>query len=172
MTQPSYVPIVEADQVRPAHRLQTPDGWRADRVGDLRAPEQPKGPDLGIPGPDQGYALLLAHRLFEERLTLSPGVTADDALVGCAAVASARSALFGRAPVARDVEMALVLFGFLGDAPADLVAWRTPLFQAAAHHYEVQREIVETVPEPTLRLTPEQVHAQLAQWHGLLHAGD
>jgi hypothetical protein len=168
MTQPSYVPIVEADQVRPAYRLRTPTGWKPERVADLRTPGQPRGKELGIPGPDQGYALLLAHRLFEERLQLSPGVTAEDALVGAAAVASARAALFGRAPVARDVEMALMLFGFLGDAPPDLVAWRTPLFQAAGHHYEVQRRIVESVPEPTLRLTAEQVHAQLLQWRPLL----
>ncbi|MHB8681663.1 MAG: hypothetical protein ACYDA2_06180 [Acidimicrobiales bacterium] len=172
MTQPSYVPIVDADQVRPAYRLATPGQWRAERVADHRTPGQPHGKDMGVPGPDQGYALLLAHRLFEERLDLVPGVTAEDALVGAAAVAGARAALFGRAPVARDVEMALVLFGFLGDAPDDLVAWRTPLFQAAAHHYEQQRRIVEQVPEPTLRLTPEQVHAQLGNWRALLGLGD
>lgn len=168
MTQPSYVPISEADQVRPAYRLRTPTHWRPDRVADLKVAEQPTGPSLGAPGPDQGYALLVAHRLFEQRLVLSPGVTAEDALVGASAVASARAARFGRAPVAKDVELALVLFGFLGEAPAELVAWRTPLFQAAAHHYDVQRRIVETVPEPTLRLTPDQARAQLSDWRTLL----
>lgn len=168
MTQPSFVPIVEADQVRPAYRLRTPADWRAERVADLRTPGQPRGRAFGVPGPDQGYALLLAHRLFEERLRLTPGITADDALTGAAAVAGSRAALFGRAPVARDVEMALVLFGFLADAPEDLVAWRAPLFQAASHHYELQRRIVESVPEPTLRLTPEQVHARRSEWRALL----
>lgn len=168
MTQPSYVPIVEADQVRPAYRLATPAQWRAERVADLRTPGQPRGKVMGIPGPDQGYALLLAHQLFEERLVLAQGVSAEDALVGAAAVGGARAALFGRAPVARDVEMSLMVYGFLGDAPDDLVSWRTPLFQAAAHHYEQQRRIVEQVPEPTLRLTPEQVHAQLSSWRALL----
>ena len=76
---------------------------------------------------------------FEDRLELTGGITAEDALVGCAAVASRRAALFGRAPVAKDIELALVLFGFLGGAPDDLVAWRAPLFQAAAHHYHQQR---------------------------------
>ena len=139
MTQPSFVPIVEADQVRPAYRLQTPLDWRQGRVAELRGPGPPAGRELGVPGPDQGYALLVAHELFEERLELSAGITAEDALVGCAAVASARAALFGRAPVGKDVELALVLFGFLGERPPDLVAWRTPLFQAAAHHYRQQR---------------------------------
>ena len=172
MTQPSYVPIVEADQVRPAFRLRTPLPWKADRVADLKTPGQPRGRELGVPVPDGGYGLRLAHRLFESRLQLSPGVGAEDALVGSAAVGGARAALFGRAPVARDIEMALLLFGFLGDAPEDLVAWRTPLFQAAAHHYEQQRAIVDAVPEETLRCTPEQVHARLKDWRSMVRVGE
>jgi hypothetical protein len=168
MTQPSYVPIAEADQVRPAYRLQTPRNWRAERVADLKTPGQPRGRAFGVPGPDQGYALLLAHRLFEERLQLTAGVTSEDALTGAAAVAGARAALFGRAPVAGDIELALTLFGFLGGSPADLLSWRDRLFQAAAHHYDLQRRIVESVPEPTLRLSAEQAHARLAEWRSLL----
>ncbi len=168
MTQPSYVPIGEADQVRPAYRLQTPADWRQDRVAELLSPVHPRGRDLGIPGPDQGYALLVAHELFADRLELSPGITAEDALVGCAAVASARSALFGRAPVGKDVELALILFGFLGGATPELVTGRAPLFQAASHHYRQQRRIVEAVPESTLRLTPDQVRAQLSDWRTLV----
>jgi hypothetical protein len=171
MTQPSYVPIGEADQVRPSYRLRTPADWRQNRVAELLTPEHPRGRDLGVPGPDQGYALLVAHELFADRLGLSPGITAEDALVGCAAVASSRAALFGRAPVGKDVELALVLFGFLGDAPPELVAWRAPLFQAAAHHYRQQRRIVESVPESTLRLTPDQVRASLKDWRTLLLTG-
>ncbi len=76
MTQPSYVPIAEADQVRPAYRLKTPGSWRAERVADLRTPGQPRGRSYGVPGPDQGYALLLAGELFEARLQLTPGITA------------------------------------------------------------------------------------------------
>jgi len=168
MTQPSYVPIGEADQVRPAYQLRTPADWRQDRVAELLSPQHPQGRDLGVPGPDQGYALLVAHKLFADRLELSPGVTAEDALVGGAAVASSRAALLGRAPVGKDVELALVLFGFLGDAPPALIAWRDPLFQAAAHHYRQQRRIVEAVPESTRRLTPDQVRAQLADWRTLV----
>jgi hypothetical protein len=171
MTQPSYVPIGEADQVRPSYRLRTPPDWRQNRVAELRSSHHPRGRDLGVPGPDQGYALLIAHTLFADRLALSPGITAEDALVGAAAVAGARAALFGRAPVGKDVELALVLFGFLGDAPPELVAWRAPLFQAAAHHYRQQRRIVESVPEPTLRLTPDQVRERRADWRSLVVTG-
>lgn len=168
MTQPSYVPIVEADQVRGAYRLQTPLDWRQSRVAELRAPVHPKGRGIGVPGPDQGYALLVAHELFEERLELSAGITAEDALTGCAAVGGTRAALFGRAPVGKDVELALILFGFLGDAPEDLVAWRSPLFQAIGHHYDEQRRLVEVVPETTLRLTPAIIRANLSEWRSML----
>jgi hypothetical protein len=170
MTQPNYVPIVEPDQVRPAYRLRTPGDWRAARVSDLRGPELPRGRELGIPGPDQGYAFLLAHTLFEDRLELTEGITAEDALVGCCEVASARAALFGRAPVAKDIELALVLFGFLGGAPEELVTWRAVLFQAAAHHYDQQRMIVAVVPTETLRLTPDEIRGRLSQWRSLLMA--
>jgi hypothetical protein len=170
VTQPSYVPIVESDQVRPAYRLSTPGDWRQRRVAEVRGPEHPRGRELGVPGPDQGYALLLAHKLFLERLVLTEGITTEDALVGCAEVASARAALFGRAPVAKDLELALTVFGFLAEAPADLVAWRAPLFQAAAHHYHQQRRIVATVPAETLRLSPSEATGRVAQWRDLLHA--
>ena len=171
MTQPSYVPIVEADQVRPAYRLRTPEQWTAERVADLKVPEQPRGPDLGVPGPDQGYALLLAHRMFGDRLELSDGVTIEDALVGASAVAGARAALFGRAPVAKDVELGLVLFGFLGGGPPELVTFRAPLFRAAGHHYDQQRRIVASVPEEALRLTPDAARARLGDWRNLLSVG-
>jgi hypothetical protein len=142
-------------------------------VAEVRGPVHPKGKVLGVPGPDQGYALLLAHRMFEERLVLTEGITAEDALVGCAEVASARASLFGRAPVAKDIELPLLLFGFLdgaGSVPAALVAWRAPLFQAAAHHYQQQRQIVASVPEETLRLAPGEVLGRVGEWRQLLHA--
>ena len=169
MTQPSFVPIVENDQVRPAYRLRTPADWRQDRVAEVRGPEHPRGRDLGVPGPDQGYALLLAHRLFEDKLELTEGITGEDALVGCAAVASARAALFGRAPVAPDIALALTVFGLLGDAPEDLVRWRAPLFQSAAHHYGQRRAIVAAVPEETLRLSVGDVRGRLDEWRALFH---
>ena len=170
MTQPNFVPITEIDQVRPAYRLRTPRDWRAARVSDLRGPEAPRGRELGIPGPDQGYALLLAHTMFEDKLELTDGITVEDALVGCSEVASRRAALFGRAPVAKDIELALVLYGFLGGAPADLVAWRAPLFQAAAHHYHQQRSIVGAVAEETLRLSTDQIRGRLSDWRSMLEA--
>jgi hypothetical protein len=170
MSQPSYVPIVESDQVRPAYRLRTPAQWRQRRVAELIAPEWPRGGAMGRPGPDAGYALLLAHELFADRVQTSEGIGVEDALAGCAVVAGARAAAFGRAPVAKDVELALVLFGFLGGAPADLIAWRTPRFQALAHHYDGQRRLAASVPETTLRLDSAAVRARLGEWRSLVDA--
>ena len=66
------------------------------------------------------------------------------------------------------MELAYTLWGFLPGAPAGLVAFRLPLFKGASHHYWDQREIVDRVPESTLRLTPAQVTQQLEDWHSLL----
>ncbi len=79
-----------------------------------------------------------------------------------------RSAGYGRAPVVHDLTLAFTLWGFLEGAPADLVEAREPLFRAASHHYQVQRTIADCVPEPTLRMTPEEVAERLGEWRTLL----
>ena len=167
MTQPSFVPVVEADQVRRAYQLEVPSIWTSSRPSELRGTRAPAGAFLGTPGPDQGFALKLARR-FEDRLVLTPGEHAEDALVGCTAVAMRRAASYGRAPVIHDLTLAFTLFGFLSGAPADLVAAREPLFRSASHHYQAQRTIADCVPEATLRLTPEQVAERLDSWQDLV----
>lgn len=167
MAQPDYVPIVPADRVRPVERLPTPRPWWAQRPADLQGAGQPAGARMGVPGPDQGYALHLAER-FEERLQLEPGETHEDAVMGCVAVATRRAALFDRAPVTWDCELAFTLWGFLGGAPDDLLAHRRTLFASAAHHYWSQRAIAAAVREATLRMTPAQVRERLGDWRELV----
>ena len=162
MTQPSFVPIAEADQVRPARRLEVPRRWTADRPAELRLPARPGGRGRGQPGPDQGFALRLAHR-YEDRLHLVDGESAEDVLVGCALVAARRAALFGRAPSAPDLEVAFALWSFLDPAPpAEVVAARRWAFPSAAHDYVVQRALADSVPEKVLRGTAEEAAAQIA----------
>jgi hypothetical protein len=48
------------------------------------------------------------------------------------------------------------------------MALRTPLFQGAAHHYEVQRDIVDRVKDDTLPLTPAEVRDRLTEWNQLI----
>ncbi len=169
MSQPSFVPIVEADQVREAYRLHVPGIWTQSRPSELRGSIHPTGPSLGTPGPDQGFALKLARR-FEDRLELAEGESKEDAIAGATVVAMRRAARFGRAPSIHDLTFAFTLWGFLGDAPADLIAERTPLFRSAAHHYEAQRAIADRVRDDTLRLTPDQVRTGLKDWRRLLEA--
>lgn len=168
MTQPSFVPIPEVDQVRPAYRLRLPGHWSQSRPGELLDPLQPTGSLLGTPGPDQGFALKLARR-FEDRLELEPGESAEDAIAGCTACAMRRAAFFGRAPAVYDLRFAFTLWGFLGGAPADLIEARGALFRSAGHHYDAQRAIADSVAEAALRLTPEAVAGRLDEWWQLLN---
>jgi hypothetical protein len=156
MTQPTFVPIAEADQVRPALHLDVPGIWTTDRPAELVGPTMRTGANIGTPGPDSGFAMRLAHR-FEEELKLGEGESAHDVLFGVALVASKRAALFGRAPCVYDVRLALNLWDFLGDAPADVRAERQAAFSALSHDYVAQRALVDSVPEEVLRQSPDQV---------------
>lgn len=170
MTQPSFVPIVESDQVRPAYRLKVPTVWTQSRPSELLGTARPRGERFGYPGPDQGFAFRLA-RCFDDRLLLADGESTEDARAGCTAVALRRCARFGRAPAIYDLEFAFTLWGFLGGAPSDLVEARTPLFRSAAHHYQAERAIAAAVNEETLALTPAAVAGGLDRWRELVSLG-
>ena len=174
MAAPDYVPTetAAADRyyVSPPRR---PQSWLADRPGELIG-GQPDGEGLGVPGPDQGYALRLARR-FEDRLVLEPGEQAEDAIAGCVGVALKRAASFGRAPVAADLDVAFRVFGFLPPAPDEsLVAWRKELFAGVshAHHYAEARALVDLVPEAVLRMAPSEVEAACATDRATLFVGE
>jgi len=154
MTQPTFVPSAEADQVRPARHMHFPGSWTTSRPAELTVPEHPRGRGMGTPGPDSGFALRLAHR-FEHELKLDDGETEHDVALGVALIASKRAALFGRAPSVYDVRVALNLWGFLDDAPAELKATRRAAFSSISHDYVAQRSLVDSIDEDALRLTPE-----------------
>ena len=168
MAAPDHVPIQLADRARQGEILPPPRRWTATRPGDLVG-RQPTGHMLGNPGPDQGYGLALAQK-FAGKLHLATGEEAADAIAGCTAVALRRASMHGRAPVIYDFDVAFSLWGFLADAPDDLVAFRRPLFAGASHHYTHQREIADMVPEATLRLSPAEVRRRAGEWRALLGA--
>ncbi len=160
MTQPTFVPIAEADQVRPALHLHVPGAWSTSRPAEITVPAVRRGRSVGTPGPDSGFALRLAKR-FEHDLQLGEGESEEDVVLGVALVASKRAALFGRAPSIYDVQFALNLWRFLdADAPADIRSSRRALFSSISDDYVAQRELVDTVPEETLRLSPDEVKGQ------------
>jgi hypothetical protein len=168
---PEYVPQPPVQQVRsyesPPRR---PDSWRPSRPGDIPT-GQPRGDRFGNPGPDQGYVYVLARR-FEGQLQLASDEREEDAIAGCIGVALKRASLLGRAPVLHDLTVAFTVWGYLGDAPPDLIAYRQPLFEEVAnpHHYAEQRRVVDLVPEEVLRLSPQQIaEAHRSDWRRLLH---
>jgi hypothetical protein len=164
---PQYVPNTLNEQPRRGLDIPAPDRWVSDRPAELDA-HQPTGPELGRPGPDQGFALKLAHH-YEPKLHVHKPETTHDAVIGCVNVAMARSSLFGRAPVIHDLDIAFRIWGFLGDAPTDLLELRLPMFEACAHHYADQRAIVDHVPEATLRLSHGEVAQRFpSEWRSLL----
>lgn len=173
MAAPDFVPLDPARRLRsyssPPRR---PDAWIADRPGELTT-RQPKGARLGAIGPDQGYAYRLA-RQFEGRLHLGK-VHHDDAVTGSVAVATKRSALFGRAPVIHDLTAAFTLFGFLDPAaPAELVALREKLFAEvrSPHHYPELRHLVDLVPDEALARPHDAIAAAYqADWRSNLAPG-
>lgn len=150
-----------------------PEPWVADRPADVHG-FQPHGGRLGYQGPDQGFALKIANG-FANRLELTEGEDAADAISGCLAIALRRASMFSRAPVVHDLTVAFTIWGFLDSAaPEDLVATRRELF-AGLHHvthsYDETRALVDMVPEATLRMTPQQVTAAFPQrWRELTGA--
>ena len=123
MTQPRFAPIQYEDEVRPGYRLAPPVRWVADRPADYTGQPTRFRHGEGVHGPDQGYALLLAERIVD-RLVLASGEHLGDVVTACVAIALRRAAIFGRAPVLADLEVAYGLLGYLSDAPAALVSAR------------------------------------------------
>src|SRR5579871_1473606 len=156
MTQPKFAPIQIEDQVRGAYRLRTPDSWSPDRPADYRPGGTPGGKGFGTAGPDQGYALRLVRRL-EDRLQLAKGESKEDVVAGGVAIAMRRAAVFGRAPVLADLEVAFTLTGCLGSPPADLVAWRMHAMSGVGHDGWLEVQLVSAIPESTLRIPPDSV---------------
>jgi hypothetical protein len=174
MAAPEYVPVKPMDDVRtyesPPRRA---GSWLATRPGDLRG-ENPHGDRFGHPGPDQGYALLLAKRL-RDKLHLEAGEAEDDVIAGCVGVALKRASLLGRAPVIYDLTAAFTVWGYLDEKPsADLVALRKRAFDEVAVplHYAERLRIVGAVRDDALR----KLHTAIADdhardWRALLDVG-
>lgn len=156
MTQPDYVPLIAADRVRASDRLSAPGRWAPERPGDLVDMRPPAGRRFGSSGPDQGYGLKLARRVAD-RLEFADDDEHHDALAGCFACGTKRSALLGRAPVIYDFQWAFTLWGYMASPHADLVTWRRGLFKGAGHDYVTQRAIVDHVADGAFGLSPDAV---------------
>jgi hypothetical protein len=161
-----YVPEKLEDEPRqlqnlaPGVVIPPAKSWRAERPGDLAA-GQPSGTLLGRPGPNVGYAFKLVNR-WRDRFRLAPLEHYEDAAAVVAEIAMKRAALFGRAPVATDVEVAMDLLGYADDLPSDVAERRMRLVHGAGHDYYTRRAIVDRIPDDVLRLAPTQLAARVA----------
>ena len=108
----------------------------------------------------------LAERA-RDRLALGANESADDALAVIGEVAMKRAALFGRAPVMTDIDIAASLLGYKGEVDPAFVQWRTHAVQGAKHEYEKRRAIVDAVADAVLRMPP-QVAALLIEFRSQL----
>jgi hypothetical protein len=165
-----YVPTRPEDAPRRSVAIPPAQGWRAVRPGDLEpaaGPGRGNGVLFGTPGPDSGYALTLAKR-FHDRIAVVAPETVHDAETVAAGVAMRRGGLFGRAPMSSDVEVGLAIFGWLGDAPADLVEWRRLAVAGIGHDYPRRTTLVEAIPDAVIRQTADKVRDGLADWRQLL----
>jgi hypothetical protein len=149
----------------PGVHLPAAQYWTADRPGEL-AGGQPTGPLLGRPGPNIGYALLLAHRIVD-RFDRADHESRDDVIGVVSELAMKRAVSFGRAPVITDVEIAARLLGYLGGAPPEFLEWRADAVHGADHDYDRRRRFVDAVPDAELRMPP-QVPALLDEYRNHL----
>lgn len=174
MAAPKFAPVSPIDDARgyesPDH---VPDSWQPDRPAEIRG-FQPEGGRLGFQGPDQGFAIKIANT-FIPKIQVSPGESINDAIRGCLGIGLRRASMFSRAPVVHDLTIAFTIWGFLDSSPpAELVELRRGLFAGqanVAHAYDASRELVDRVPETTLRMLPEQIKAAYpGRWKDLVGA--
>ena len=155
-----------SDLPRPRRKPDPARSWVPGRPGELNGPEDMHwGAGFGTTGPDAGYALsLVAGR----EVNLAEGEHRANVDVAVAAVASARSSLFGRAPTGHDINLALVLLGYDSagvpdEVAASLATRRVGWFAAAAHHHANLHTFIGSLDAAVLRLTADEARGQMAQ---------
>ena len=155
-----------ADLPRRTDQPGAPRRWSPQRVGELGSPEDvPVGGRFGNPGPDAGYALTL---LSNREIPTAAGEHRRDAVAAVAAVMKARAAAFGRAPVIGDAEVAEVILGYAGPAPAGLAERRADAIAGLSHHPAKSRPLMAAVDRSALTASLEEVTARAESGEALL----
>lgn len=170
MGQQPNIELEISDLPRPRPKPAPARAWVPGRPGELGGPEDTTfGAGFGTTGPDAGYALTLVRA---RDLALAVGEHRANVDVALAAVASARSALFGRGPTGRDVDVAVVLLGFDPGTPESLrnqlAAKRKDRFAAAGHHPTKLHSFVSSLDAEVLRLTADEARSRMAQGTSLI----
>ncbi len=152
MTQPTFLPVTAAGEVRPTTPSETPELGRTQKAGLQRSAHPPTGASFGSQAPGGGFALTIANREIA-KLTFEHDHDRHDVELGVALVAEKRASLIGRGPTLADVHVAMDVFG-LRTAPVvdhHLVA----PFSGLAHSYVLQRHLVDAVTSAQLVPGPD-----------------
>ena len=120
----------------------------------------PRAPGFGLPCPDGGYALLLAH-LTETRVVLASGERLEDADWAVATVAMRRAGALGRAPLIEDIEVGRILLAYDDTDDAEFARWRARQLHGIAHDPDRLQELADAAlgaAELRHPLDPDAVH--------------
>lgn len=156
MSQPNFVSSPKHDVLLGLVELPVSNSWIGPRAGVITPSDRSKRRLVGAPCPGEGYAFKLARERLS-KVELREGEDHEDVLVGISMIVGKRAGLFGRSPIAFDVEFFIRLFGFDGTADASLEEFRKMFFKGAAHNYVVQRQLSDALPESTLKMTTAEL---------------
>lgn len=159
MGQQPNIKIDDSEKPRPVPQTPSAVAWRSDKPGLITTPDQvPSGGRFGTPGPDAGWGLrLLAMAVLPDDDPRLAGVVEG--------LMMARAARAGRAPVAEDIEVALVLCGYGYEAPDDVLERRDRWLAAVPHESRPGSTAVADVDPDLIVNKPDKVRWALTQKH-------
>lgn len=171
MGQQPNIELDISDLPRPSGHTAPPRRWKPGRPGDIERPDDvPSGGSFGSVGPDPGYALRLVR---SRQLSMIAGEQGHNAEAAVAAIAGARAAYFGRAPMIEDVDLAAIVLGYdPAGIPADLIedlaSSRVGLIAGLGHSGRKMTALIALVPTDVLSSNPDSVRARMAAGERLL----
>ena len=145
MAQQPNVEIDVAERPQPTPEPAAAGTWRPERPGEAEGATVDSGGVFGHTGPNTGYALKLIRAAEYQGTGRDKEV---EAVV--AAVAGARAAHFGRAPVMGDVQIGLALLGLAGDDPEAHAVGRNRVLDGTAHEHARGSAFVASLPADVL----------------------
>lgn len=145
MAQQPNVEIDVAERPQPTPEPAAAGTWRPERPGEASGATVDRGGAFGHTGPNTGYALKLVRAA-----AYPPTGREKEVEAVVAAVAGARGAHFGRAPVMGDVEVGLALLGLAGDDAEPLAAGRDRVLDATAHEHARGLVFIASLPADVL----------------------
>lgn len=151
MAQQPNVEVTAEELPRPTPQPGPAIKARANKPGIPNGPgDVPRGGPFGTTGPDPGWALrLLSMTDLPDDDPRLPRVVNGLML--------ARSAVLGRAPVPEDIEVALILCGYMEDPPKEVVERRKRWLAAVPHETRPGETAVAEIDRSVLVNTPGEI---------------